>query len=132
MSVVLDAVLADCLATECLLVTHVSVRTELPQHTGDDVLEHGVRPDGLHHQRGHHHVAAEIRRVVRKPRHQLLSGAERFDHARLALETPVAGDDILRGPAYSVAGDATSIGTRLGEKGQKLGVEYLRSRKGRE
>ena len=74
--VVLRRVFPDSLATQCFLVTHVTRGAKLPQRAADDELGHGIRPHRLHHERRHHHVAAEIRRVIRQAGHQLLSGAE--------------------------------------------------------
>ncbi len=82
----LGAVLPNRLASERFFVAHFAVGRELEQRRAHHELRHRVGPHRLHQQRRHQHVAAEVRRVGRQPRHQLLARAEQLEAAYLALQ----------------------------------------------
>ncbi len=118
-AVVLGGVLADRLAAQGLLVAHVPGGRQLTEGARDDVLRHGRRPHGLHEQGGHEHVATEIGREVRQPRHQLLTVAKQLDAPHFALEP-------------SEAQRVGRVGADLGGEAMEFLVEDLRPREGRQ
>ncbi len=75
----LGGVLADRLAAECFFMAHFAIGGELGERGAHDELGHRVRPHRFHEQRCQQHVAAEVGRVRRQRRYQLLPGAEQLE-----------------------------------------------------
>ena len=78
--------LADRLAAQRLLVAHVSIGPELAQRARDHVLRHLGRPDRLHQERRHQHVAAEVGGEVGESRHELLAVGQELHAPHFPLE----------------------------------------------
>ena len=95
-------------------MAHIPRGPQLPEHAGDHVLRHCRRPDGPHHERRHHHVAAEVGGEVGKAGHELLAGAEQLHPAHLPLQPPGVGA-------------AGAVAVRAREKFQKGGSKDLLS-----
>ena len=95
-------------------MAHFAGGRQLTKGTSNDVLEHARRPDRLHHERGHEHVAAEVRREVREPCHELLARAHQLESAHLTLE-----------PAIAKRSGGISGGALRLQKLPEVGVEQL-------
>ena len=121
--VVFGRVLADRLAAERLLVAHVAIRRELLQRARDHVFRHRRRPHRLHQQGRHQHIAPEVRREIRQPRHHFLAIAQQFRPSDLALEaTPAQRVRGVRAHAVVEALKVVVEDLFAGERGERGGV----------